>query len=297
MACRLAFVSVTILLASLTALGLSGTGISVSGIVLNVEPSQHRIFISCKSVGAMAEKRVISVSVADAAAFSRLRVGSMVDFTLSEDGGTYYGDSVRPHKFESVEQDPFTAHQLHNLQNTVTGTAREPATEVGEAVPDFRLVDQSNRPVSLSQFSGKVIAINFAYTRCALPQFCYRLTNNLAKLQQRFSSEIGRELVLMTITFDPVHDKPGVLSDAAKMWKANPEGWRFLTGSPEEIKRVCSRFGVDAWADEGLMIHSLHTVVIDSKQRLVANLEGNDFTSEQLGDLVEAVIHRGSPGK
>jgi hypothetical protein len=47
-----------------------------------------------------------------------------------------------------------------------------------------------------------------------------------------------------------------------------------------------------AGLDEGLMIHALHTVVIDRQGKLVANLEGNEFTADQLGDLIQTVVQR-----
>jgi hypothetical protein len=40
------------------------------------------------------------------------------------------------------------------------------------------------------------------------------------------------------------------------------------------------------------MNHSLHTVVIGRTGTLVANIEGNRFTPEQLGDLVAATLRR-----
>jgi hypothetical protein len=43
---------------------------------------------------------------------------------------------------------------------------------------------------------------------------------------------------------------------------------------------------------EGLFVHSLHTAIIDRDRKLVTNIEGNDFTSQQLGDLVAAVLDR-----
>jgi len=46
------------------------------------------------------------------------------------------------------------------------------------------------------------------------------------------------------------------------------------------------------WQDEGFLTHSLHTVVIDRQGRIAASLEGNEYTSKQLGDLVESVIER-----
>jgi protein SCO1/2 len=46
------------------------------------------------------------------------------------------------------------------------------------------------------------------------------------------------------------------------------------------------------WRTEGLLTHSLHTAVLDRSGKLVANIEGNQFTAQQLGDLVETVMDR-----
>jgi protein SCO1/2 len=89
-----------------------------------------------------------------------------------------------------------------------------------------------------------------------------------------------------------LHDTPEVLADYAKTWKANTENWHFLTGAPAEVQRVCRLFGVDAWQDEALLTHTMHTAIIDRQGRVAANLEGNQYTAEQLGDLVETVIQR-----
>jgi hypothetical protein len=50
---------------------------------------------------------------------------------------------------------------------------------------------------------GATVVMNFIYTSCALPQFCCRMTNHLSVLQNRFA---GRDLVLLSITFDPARD-------------------------------------------------------------------------------------------
>jgi protein SCO1/2 len=144
----------------------------------------------------------------------------------------------------------------------------------------------------LSQFAGKVVALNFVYTRCPLPDYCFRLSNNLAQLQKRFGDRLGKDLVLLTITFDPVRDTPDVMAKYAHIWNADTKSWHFLTGTVAEVQRVCGMFGVAAWQDEGVLTHSLHTVVIDRRGRLAANVEGNSYTAKQLGDLVEEVIKR-----
>ena len=56
------------------------------------------------------------------------------------------------------------------------------------------------------------------------------------------------------------------------------------------MRRVCASFGIEAFPDEGLLNHSVQTAVIDRQGRLAGTVEGNQFTPEQLGDLVLAVL-------
>ena len=129
-------------------------------------------------------------------------------------------------------------------------------------VPDFTLIDQQRRRVSLSSLRGKIVVANFVYTTCALPNFCLRLANNFGALQRRFAAQLGKDLVLLTLTFDPIHDTPAVMAAYAKQWSANADTWRFLTGPPADVERACALFGVHAFATEGLLDHSLHTVIL-----------------------------------
>jgi protein SCO1/2 len=44
------------------------------------------------------------------------------------------------------------------------------------------------------------------------------------------------------------------------------------------------------WSEDGLITHSLHTVLIDRRGQMAVNLDGNDFTARQLADLVRTVM-------
>jgi protein SCO1/2 len=191
-------------------------------------------------------------------------------------------------RYQSVEQDPRTARRLAVMRQ-MAGLASKPL-EVGAQVPDFSLIDQAKQRVTLSSLAGKVVAINFIYTRCALPQFCLRVSNNFGVLQKRFQKELGRDLVLLTITFDPERDTPDVLATYAAQWKADPKTWHFLTGPINDVRKVCALFGVEYFPDEGLMNHSLRTALVDRQGRIIASIEGNAYTPEQLGDLVFTAV-------
>jgi protein SCO1 len=287
LATRLLFVSLL-----LTSNGWAAQRYSATGLVVDVDLPHQSLAISCQTIPGYMDGMVMPFSVHDPKVLMGLSPGMMVDFTLVAGRDSVYAENIRVRNFESAEQDPFTAHQLKNLQGLVApGTSASKALSIGDSVPDFKLVDQNRQPITLHQFAGKVVAVNFIYTRCALPQFCFRLANSFANLQKHFAARMGRDLVLLTVSFDPVHDQPEVLAEAAKTWKADARTWHFLTGPLPDVKQLCGRFGVEAWTDEGLMIHSLHTVIIDRHGKLAANLEGNQFTAQQLGDLVETVMN------
>ena len=83
-----------------------------------------------------------------------------------------------------------------------------------------------------------------------------------------------------------------VLARYAQSFGADAKSWHFLTGTVSQIHQVAAMFGMDFWNTDGLLTHTLHTVVIDRNGRLAANIDGNQFTARQLGDLVKAVMGR-----
>ena len=262
---------------------------SVRGLILKLDAAHKSIVVSCDAISGYMDAMAMPFQVIDPKQLESLKPGMLVDFTLVVEQTSSYAENIHAHKYEGIEPDPLAARRL-KLLNQVVNPSRTKPIITGESVPDFVLVDQTRDRVRLSKFSGKVVALNFVYTRCALPNFCFRSSNNFGVLQRRFRKRLGRDLVLLTITFDPVHDDPEVLAKYAQTWRADPRNWHFLTGSADDVHRVCELFGEDFFQDEGLMNHSLHTAIIDRKGKLVANLEGNEFSALQLGDFLEATL-------
>lgn len=265
----------------------------VSGLLLAADSSKHTITVSCKEIPDYMQAMVMSFPVRDAKLPDGLQPGATIGFTLVVDEASSYVEGVRILPFESLELDPTQARRLKLLENATS--AHPPSADVlhaGQRVPDFHLMDQNQQSLSLSELSGKVVALTFVYTRCPLPDYCVRLSNNFGVLQRRFADRMGRDLVLLTVVIDPVHDQPDALKNYARTWKADPHSWHFLTGSVADIQQLCRRFDMAYYPDEALFVHSFHTVVIGRSGRLVANLEGNTFTAKQLGDLIEAVQAR-----
>ena len=260
------------------------------GMVLKVDAAQKTVVVSHDAVPDVMPAMTMPFEARDVRELNGLVPGAIVTFTLVTEKTAAHIERVRVVRYQSIEQDPLTARRLRLLQEMARASAKP--LDAGREVPDFTLTDQRRMPVSLSQLRGKVVAINFIYTSCTLPQFCYRLANQFGVVHKRFTERMGRDLVLLTVTFDPARDTPERLAEYAAQWKADPASWRFLTGSVADVRRVCSLFGVDSFVDEGLINHSTRTAVIDRRGAIAASIEGNQYTAAQLGDLVETVLAR-----
>jgi protein SCO1/2 len=270
----------------------AGQQYAATGMVLKVDSAHKTVLVSCDDIPGYMSAMTMAFDVHDAKELVGLAPGATVSFKLVVDQDSSFAEHIEVHPYESVEQDPLTARRLKllsRLNAPDASTTKELA--IGAIVPDFTLIDQVHRRISLSQYTGKVVALNFIYTSCALPNFCYRISNNFGVLQRRFKEKLGVDLILLTVTFDPQRDHPERLAHYAENWKADPETWHFLTGEVADVERVTSLFGMDYFPEEGLMNHSLHTAIIDRERKLVANIEGNRFTADQLGDLVDTVLH------
>jgi len=264
---------------------------AATGVVLSVDRTHHTVLVSHDTIPGYMDAMIMPWRVQNDRELDRLHSGEMISFTLVVTKKSSYLSDIQIRPYESLERDPDQNRRLRILDAAMqAGFGSAGTLANGREVPDFTLIDQNTKQVSLSDFRGKVVVLTFMYTRCPLPDYCIRLTNNLGQMQRRFQNRVGKDLVLLSITFDPEHDRPDVLAHYADVWKADANGWHFLTGSLATVKQVCGFFGMNFWPDEGLLTHSLHTVVIDRDGKLVANLEGNQFSARQLGDLLETTM-------
>jgi protein SCO1 len=262
----------------------------VTGLILKIDRSHQTFIASCAAIPGYMEAMTMPFPVRDQKLLDGLEPSMQVDFTLVVEEDDSYAEDVRVHSYQGLEQEPLLVRRLEILDNLDKINPAMNTLALGQPVSDFALIDQTKRRITLSQFADKVVAITFIYTSCPLPNYCFRLSNNFGRLQKRFADRMGRDLVLLSITIDPVHDQPAVMAKYAETWKADPNSWHFLTGSLSEVKQVCRGFGVNYWPDEGTLTHSLRTVIVDRQGKLAANFEGNEFTAEQLGDFVETTL-------
>jgi cytochrome oxidase Cu insertion factor (SCO1/SenC/PrrC family) len=133
-------------------------------------------------------------------------------------------------------------------------------------VEDFSLVDQDGRPFTKAGLAGRITIVDFFFTGCPGP--CIALTSKMRSLVATLGSE--PDLQFLSISVDPQADTPDALRRYAATQGANFPRWRFLTGKPEEVRRVCAAFkaALGEKLPSGDISHSTYLYVVDRRQRL-----------------------------
>ena len=108
---------------------------------------------------------------------------------------------------------------------------------------DRTLVDQDGRKVRFASdvIGDRFVVIDTFYTTCV--QICPILSAIFMDLQDQLGSRQGREVVLISISVDPVTDIPPRLKEYAKLWNARP-GWVFLGGEKQSVDQVLTGLGL-----------------------------------------------------
>lgn len=160
----------------------------------------------------------------------------------------------------------------------------------GEEVPDFSFTNQSGELISLKQYRGKVLFVTFIYTRCPFPDFCPRMSGNFAEVYKQAATNAALSNAhLLSISFDPEHDRPRVLrsygfSVAHTHESALFNRWEFAAPRLADLPRLADFFALTIQPEGGTITHNLSTVVIGPDGKIVKWYHGGDW---QPSDLIK----------
>ena len=169
--------------------------------------------------------------------------------------------------------------------------------QTGAVVPDVALTDQLGQSLTLSSYRGQYLLFTFIYTRCPLPDYCPRMSKYFAAVQRAIVQRpaLGKDVRLLSISFDPDFDSPKTLSAYASSVGANASIWRFATAPRREVDAFGGALGLSV-TREGpagqTITHNLRTVLVDRQGRLVKTYSGNDWSPDEVVRDVEALIKK-----
>jgi len=159
----------------------------------------------------------------------------------------------------------------------------------GDAVPDFRLLNENGTMIQLRQFKGQVLLLTFIYTRCPLEDYCPRMNKNFAEVDRQLAGDtaVYTKTHLLSVSFDPKYDTPRVLKSYGAEYTGGDArtfaNWDFAAPPEKELEAMEQFFDVGVTPGEsGTLTHSLSTAVIGKDGRVVAWYPTNEWTAGEI---------------
>lgn len=162
--------------------------------------------------------------------------------------------------------------QLHT--DTVT-QGRKAFRGLGDYLPDFALYNQNGELVRKHTYRGKLVVYNFIFTRCQMPNMCPASTARMLQLQKKLNQEGMSDVQLVTVTFDPEYDTPGILNEYAIQRGAHFKNLDLVTGDPQAIENLMKQFGILTIEEDGTINHTMATVLTDGNGMVIYRKDGS----------------------
>ena len=124
---------------------------------------------------------------------------------------------------------------------------------------------------------------SFFFTRCTT--ICPKISTQISRVQDTFEGD--SEIKLISISVDPVHDRPEQLKAYAQRFDANPMQWSFLTGEKKIIYPLilmgyhvpladASEYDQAIKNPDETFIHSERLVLVDKEGIIRGFYDGTD---------------------
>ncbi len=128
----------------------------------------------------------------------------------------------------------------NSTQGQEPGSANQAPAE--KYFTDVELIDQDGRKLRLYSdlMKGKTVIINsfFAADQGSSPV----MNRNLKAIQDALGERLGKDVIIFSISVDPLTDTPARLKEYARTLGAKP-GWHFLTGDKKNVDFALRKFG------------------------------------------------------
>jgi protein SCO1/2 len=147
-------------------------------------------------------------------------------------------------------------------------------------VNNISFINQLGERVSLDDARGKVIVIDFFFTRC--PTICPGLARSMKKLQSSFKKN-DSIVQFISISVDPEHDSVPQLKKFADKFNVDPGSWGLVSGNKKEVYDFAFNELKASVADVNIdtaFIHTENFFLLDKKRIVRGWYNGFDSVSQ-----------------
>ncbi|MBB4152055.1 MULTISPECIES: SCO family protein [Sphingomonadaceae] len=190
---------------------------------------------------------------------------------------------------------PAASHSLQEVEQQLFKRERY-FQSVNQPAPEFTLRDAAGRVHRLRDYRGKVVILNFIYTKC--PDVCPLHSEKIAQIQKQTNiSPMKDQVAFLTISTDPRNDTPKVMKEFGGQHGLDPANWTFLTTLPSQpigtTRQLAAAYGLKfTTMPDGMQMHGAVTHLIDQEGRLRARFHSLRFSPVNVTIFANALVNK-----
>ena len=256
----------------------------VRGMVRGFAPDRSTVDVQHEDIPGFMPSMTMPFAVKEPKEIAGLKIGDAISFRMAVTEKDLFLDDVK--KIEASEVRVAAA----TPQPTAASRPAERLKE-GEVIPFFALTNQDGARLSSESFRGHPCVLTFVFTRCAVPNFCPRMSHNFSEVQEAIKSEpkLGATR-LLSITLDPGFDTPAMLKSYGEYLHADFAIWSFATGEQAQIDALTHGFAVLVQPESGTISHGLATALIGADGSIIKIWRGNAWQPSEVIDELRKLV-------
>ena len=249
------------------------------GIVRQIAGDRHTATIQHEAIAGYMSAMTMDFNVKDTNELNGISPQDEISFKLEAGENDSWIQDVR-----------LVSHHISDVTNH-TIVIHVPTSELkpGDSLPDCEFQDENGNTIHLSDYRGKAVAFTFIFTRCPLPDYCQRMSKNFSEARKLLlATNAPANWQLLCISFDPGFDNPAILASYANLYRdGDTNRWLFAAAPANTLSGLAPRLDLMIMRDgDNIMSHNLRTVVLDPQGKIFRQLDGNQWTSQQLADAI-----------
>src|SRR5262245_37433338 len=141
------------------------------GIVRGFSPDRLTIEIQHENIPGFMPSMTMPFVARDPKQTADLKAGDAISFRIVVTQKDFWVENIKKIRREDV-------NIAEPRATPAVSAKRDARLKEGDAMPPFTLTNQNGDRISLDTFRGQPFILTFVFTRCPVPNFCPRMSNN-----------------------------------------------------------------------------------------------------------------------
>ena len=254
----------------------------VVGVITEIHNNRHELTIHHDEIQNFMMAMTMNFKLKPNEDINRFSIGDSIHFRLSFEGNNGYATHFKFIDNVTIDTD-------HDDDFWDEDDAYSPI-DIGDTLSDGIFTDMLGNTVKLSDSDGKFRFISFIFTRCPMPNMCPALL-----FKQRFLAEklAGKNIEIIMISFDYIHDTPLVLKNAYQTTFEGHNNWQMWSSHThmDDLYKITKQIMFGFWGVEDNDIgHNMRCVLLDPSRRLIKTFDGLDWLPKDAKQTIDELM-------